>query len=229
MKKIVLGALLSVSALAALPVSAQVITTNPNGGSIGNFGATSTPTYGQVFTAPITGLLTSFTLSLNGGVGQLFGGVGSWNGPATYADGFGSPANLFQSGNVASSGAQAYTFSPNVSVTAGQRYVAYLSTYGLSGAAGSATMPTATAGAFTNYFVFNNSGDPRGDSSWDYFGGFGPSVAFTATFAPAAAAAVPEPATWAMLILGMAAVGYAMRRSNMKFDAKIKRMTAAAA
>lgn len=41
--------------------------------------------------------------------------------------------------------------------------------------------------------------------------------------------AVPEPATWAMLILGMAAIGYSMRRSNVKFDAKIKRMTAAAA
>ncbi len=41
--------------------------------------------------------------------------------------------------------------------------------------------------------------------------------------------AVPEPATWAMLILGMAAIGYSMRRSNVKFDAKIKRMTAAVA
>ncbi|MCU6454066.1 FxDxF family PEP-CTERM protein [Sphingomonas sp. A2-49] len=40
--------------------------------------------------------------------------------------------------------------------------------------------------------------------------------------------AVPEPAAWAMMILGMGAVGFAMRRSNKKFDAKIKRMTAAA-
>ncbi|MEH3159091.1 MAG: PEPxxWA-CTERM sorting domain-containing protein [Sphingomonas taxi] len=42
--------------------------------------------------------------------------------------------------------------------------------------------------------------------------------------------AVPEPASWAMMILGMGAVGYALRsakrRSNAKFDAKIKRMTA---
>lgn len=45
--------------------------------------------------------------------------------------------------------------------------------------------------------------------------------------------AVPEPASWAMMILGMGAVGFAMRsakrRSNAKFDLKIKRLTAGAA
>jgi len=44
--------------------------------------------------------------------------------------------------------------------------------------------------------------------------------------------AVPEPATWAMMILGMGAVGYSLRRakrkSDVKFDAKIKRITAGA-
>ena len=42
-----------------------------------------------------------------------------------------------------------------------------------------------------------------------------------------AAAAVPEPATWGMMIFGMGAVGFAMRRrvraSEVKFNAKIKR------
>lgn len=41
--------------------------------------------------------------------------------------------------------------------------------------------------------------------------------------------AVPEPASWAMMILGMGAVGFATRnakrRSNEKFDAKIKKIT----
>lgn len=41
--------------------------------------------------------------------------------------------------------------------------------------------------------------------------------------------AVPEPATWGMMILGMGAVGFALRsakrHSDKKFDAKIKRMT----
>jgi hypothetical protein len=51
------------------------------------------------------------------------------------------------------------------------------------------------------------------------------------TFSVAApTGAVPEPATWAMMILGMGAVGFAMRsakrRSDAKFDAKIKAITA---
>lgn len=44
--------------------------------------------------------------------------------------------------------------------------------------------------------------------------------------------AVPETATWAMMILGMGAVGYALRRakrrSDVQFDVKIKRITAGA-
>lgn len=44
-----------------------------------------------------------------------------------------------------------------------------------------------------------------------------------------AGAAVPEPASWAMMILGMGAVGFALRsakrRSSVKFDARIKRLT----
>lgn len=43
------------------------------------------------------------------------------------------------------------------------------------------------------------------------------------------ASAVPEPATWMMLILGMAAVGYAMRRSNVKFGDRTEHMTASGA
>lgn len=43
-------------------------------------------------------------------------------------------------------------------------------------------------------------------------------------------AAVPEPATWAMMILGFGIIGfgmrYSMRRSNAKFDLKIRRITA---
>lgn len=49
------------------------------------------------------------------------------------------------------------------------------------------------------------------------------------SFAPTlAAAAVPEPATWATMILGIGAIGFAMRsakrRSDEKFDARIKRI-----
>lgn len=44
------------------------------------------------------------------------------------------------------------------------------------------------------------------------------------------AGAVPEPATWAMMIFGFGAIGFSMRsakrRSDEKFDAKIKRIAA---
>jgi opacity protein-like surface antigen len=57
-------------------------------------------------------------------------------------------------------------------------------------------------------------------------------ASYTGNIAFAATPAVPEPATWAMMILGMGAVGFAMRsakrRSNVKFDAKIKAITAGA-
>lgn len=47
------------------------------------------------------------------------------------------------------------------------------------------------------------------------------SVAQRANFAPTAVGAVPEPATWAMMILGMGAVGFAMRRrSKVKTSVK---------
>lgn len=65
---------------------------------------------------------------------------------------------------------------------------------------------------------FSNGRDGSGNS-WIYTIN---SFSFTA-------AAVPEPATWAMMILGMGAIGFAMRRSNKKFDAKIKSMTATVA
>lgn len=67
-------------------------------------------------------------------------------------------------------------------------------------------------------------------TSFNY--GFSPTAYYSATsliFSPALAPAVPEPATWAMMILGMGAVGFAMRsakrRSEEKFETKIKTIT----
>jgi hypothetical protein len=52
----------------------------------------------------------------------------------------------------------------------------------------------------------------------------------TANFSAGLTGAVPETASWAMMIVGMGAVGFAMRRkvraSEVKFDAKIKRIAA---
>ena len=81
----------------ASSANAVILDNTPPSGSISSFGTPDTLTYGEVFTAPITGTLTSFTLWLNGGVGALEGAVGTWNGTSTFGTGFGSPATLFTS------------------------------------------------------------------------------------------------------------------------------------
>lgn len=182
-----------------------------NGSSISPFGQPQSETYGQVFTAPVTGILSSFTLSLNGGVGDLYGAVGTWNGTAAHGFGFGSPVTLYKSGNVISSGPSSYTFSPNVAVTSGERYVAYLSVFGVPDVNSSTSMPQGTNAPGLDYFVWNNDSDPDGNSSWNYFVDIG-DAKFSATFI----AAVPEPSTWIMMIAGFGLIGGALRRQRSK-------------
>ncbi|WEK44270.1 MAG: PEPxxWA-CTERM sorting domain-containing protein [Candidatus Sphingomonas colombiensis] len=216
MMRTMLLAAVAAGGLIAGSATAQTISNAPTDGSISAFGVPNTLTYGQVFTAPVTGTLSSFTLSLNGGVGALFGGVGTWNGGSSFAFGYGSPTNLYQSANVASSGAQAFTFTPNVAVVAGQQYVAYISAFGVAGASGTTSMPGGTSAPGIDYFVWNNTSDARGNTSWNYFGDLGNAL-FSATFN----GGVPEPATWALMILGFGAIGGALRRkritSNVRF------------
>lgn len=207
MKKITTIALLS--AALVFPASAATLTNVVTGLAVSPFGSPETSTYGQVFTAPVTGTLDSFTLWLNSGglSGSLFGGVGTWNGSAAFSTGFGSPVNLYQSANTAivPSGSS-YTFMPSVSVVAGMRYVAYLSVFG-TGTSGSTSMPLGTNAPGIEYFVWNNSGDARNNPTWDY--GFN---AGNAQFHAEFTEAVPEPATWLTMILGLGVIGVSQRR-----------------
>lgn len=195
---------LSVSAPA---MAVTTIGNTPSGSDISTFGTPDSKTYGQVFTAPVTGKITKFTFWLNGAVGTITGAIGSWNGPATYAAGSGSPTLIAKTAEQASVFG-ANSFSLNGNVVAGQRYVAYISTFGTSAAAGTTSMPRGTAAANLNYFVWNNTSDPDNNGSWNYFSNLG-NAQFEATFG-----GVPEPATWAFMILGFGMIGSAMRRKG---------------
>ncbi len=191
--------------------SAIVLQNTPTGGSISAFGVPDSQTYGQVFTAPITGTLDSFTLYLNGGVGALKGGVGLWNGTAAHGFGFGESLNLYTSPNVASLSAGAYTFTPGINVVAGQRYVAYLSTFGVPGANSATSMPLGTNAPGIEYFVWNNTSNPANNPSWNYFFNAGDAL-FQASFSPV----VPEPTSLAIVgcLSGVGVVVQLVRRRS---------------
>jgi hypothetical protein len=200
---------------AATSALAATIDTGLGNATIGNFGFPDSQTYGEVFTAAISGNLSDFTLSLNGGVsGAIYGGVGVWNGTSAYSGGGGVSSVLFQSGNVPSNSGGSFTFLPNISVTAGQLYVAYISVFG-TGATGLTTMPRISGGAAdpnANYFVWNNGNGGPSSSSWNYFSNFG-DAQFTANISPST---VPVPAALPLLATGIIGLGAAARRRNKR-------------
>ncbi len=175
------------------------------------FGVSAFETMGEVLTSPVSGTLTSFSLSPTGGVGELFGGIGTWNGGPNPGNlSAGSPINLYQSADVPSTGVQIFTFTPNISVTAGEQYVAYLSVYGVDGAHGQAGMRGFLGTNLVpgiNYLVLTG-GDPRGNTNWGTL-----DSNFTAMFS--ATFAIPELSSWAMLLVGFAGLGVqAYRRAT---------------
>lgn len=175
------------------------ISNSPAGFNLEAMGGPATPAFGQVFTAPVTGKLTSFQLSLDRGVGSLSGGVGTWTGGPTFGLGYGSPTNLYLSDPIASTAAAAYNFVTNVDVIAGNQYIAYLDTYGNSNSNSSAAMVLGTNAPYIDYFVYNDAGSAVGKAQWGYYntiadldraGRFGNAL-FSATFTDGAVGA-PE-------------------------------------
>lgn len=198
------------------PAVAQTIGNSPTGGNISAFGRPDSQTYGQVFSAPVNGKLLKFTFWLNGAVQQVSGAVGTWNGSLTYATGNGSPTNLFI-GTPFDAVAGANTVSTGgINVVAGQNYVAYLTVFGNAGPSGTTSFQLGTPGANLGHFVWNNSSNPHGNSSWNYFFNAG-NARFEAVFG-----AVPEPTTWAMMILGFGVIGGAMRRRKAQIRTAVR-------
>ena len=214
------AALAWVAAVSVSPASADVISNPSNGYSFpylaaaGIGGGQQTQYIGQTFTSPISGQLTDFQFTLNSStITSLYGAVYEWTG-----SGLGSM--LWQSPTVSGIGSGAngggvFDFSPTgVNLQDGHTYVAFLSTFGIAGNAGQATVGSCLS------FVVCTKVDPRlgnlvtgtvydDGTTWS-----NANFAFDATF-QATVSAVPEPSTWAMMILGFFGVGFlAYRRRN---------------
>jgi hypothetical protein len=209
------GCLLGFSVL-AIATSAQAVTLDSGAPDTAAFpfGNSDTQTYGQTFNAPISGILTSFELSLNGTVGgNLYGGIGVWD---TLTHGVSSI--LYQSANIASaSGTFTYSFTPNVAVSAGQIYVAFLSVFGTN-ATTTTTMPLSTAQLDPNLlaFVYHNTfiGPTPGPNASNWEGEFGGADAsFKATISPSS---VPLPAALPLLLTGFGGLVAMGRRRKSK-------------
>ena len=200
--------------LSASPASAVVIS-NTNGNYLGTVlgdgtGGQQVRYIGQTFSAPITGQLTDFQFTLTSStMPSVFGAVYAWDGS--------KPTTLLWQSSIVSGigsgtgGAGAINFSPTgVNVTLGQQYVVLLSNFGIQ-ETGQATVGTClNCGAPGNMVT----GVERSDgTTWS--NNFG---VYDTTFAVTIASPVPEPTTWAMMILGFAGVGFMAyrRRSQLR-------------
>jgi hypothetical protein len=203
------------AALSASPASAVVISNTSDSYSPGTVlgdgtGGQQVRFIGQAFTAPIAGALTDFSFTLrNSTLNSLFGAVYAWDGS--------KPTTLLWQSSVLTGkgdetdGGGVIDFSPTgVNVALGQQYVVLLSTFGIAGVNGGATVgtcqPSCSAGNLVTGVLF-------GDGSTSWSNNFS---IYDTTFSVTVTSPVPEPSTWAMMILGFAGVGFMAYRRKSK-------------
>ena len=201
---LIAASLLATTAIAST-ASAETFS-NTGGSDIFYFGNSATPIYGQVFTAPGNSLSSwTFFNSSNSSAGETFG-IAAWNGTSVVG------SNLFSSASntvgALSGGYYGHTVSGiNLALTAGASYFAYFTTFGTASPISSISFSGSATSPLGGGFRYSNDGGAPAGAS--YSGYFVPNMQYSASFVNGA---VPEPATWAMMILGMGAVGFAMRR-----------------
>lgn len=198
----------------SVPASADVISNPANTDSLpylsgASVGGQQTQFVGQTFTASVTGALTDFQFTLNSStIPSIYGAVYAWDGS--------KPTTLLWQSPVVSGAAGLLDFSPvGANVTQGRTYVAFLSTYGIANDSGVATVGDCLPFAGCN----SNSIPNLGNMVFANVLADGPvwtSVNYRdATFSATITSPVPEPSTWAMIILGFAGVGFlAYRRKQ---------------
>lgn len=212
--KSTIAALGLLAAAGATPAAAVTISNPTNTHDLGYLsgsliGGNQTQFLGQTFTAPVTGELTNFQFTLNSSSLQsLYGVVFAWDGSAPTTELWRSPTIAGTAGLV--------SFNPTgVTLTAGQTYVAFLSTYELEGNSGLASIGTCLTFVGCTSNLTPNLGTLIIGNIYSDVPVFSPIVnnSRDATFSVTIAeAAVPEPATWAMMIIGFGAVGFSVRR-----------------
>lgn len=224
--KTLLSAAAALIALASGSAQAQTVSNPNSGANVGPLcswpyqgGACQTVFIGQSFTAPATGGLTDLQFTLLGGstLSSVQAIVYALNGPL--ATTFTPGAELWRSSAVGgSSGLLA--FNPvGLNVTAGQNYVAFLTTYYTIGTGqaqvsscntfiGGPACAAANANPLLGRAITARAlGANLDELSFGQVVNGSQDLTFSATVA-----AVPEPASWAMMILGFGLVGGAMRR-----------------
>jgi hypothetical protein len=199
----------AVALLFATSVSA-VTYFNSNDSTIYNFGSPDTTNYGQVFNINAGGgILADWTFWANSGnAGNLNLVVASWDGtqavgPALYSSSIFSYAG----------GASALAFTGiDASLEAGS-YISYITVAGIADPASYLGISGSNSdGGLGGGFRFLNSEgiDPLAlNSSWNSY--YIPNMAFSANIV-SPVAPVPEPETYAMLLVGLGLFGFMARR-----------------
>ena len=213
-----IGALLAM----AMPVLATTVDTVPNWdgtnsitwGQYGTGVFGQLATVGQTFTMPAAEntldsftfrlLNTSPTLQFSAYIMAWDSGAGHATGPVLFSQGF---SGLPASGPL--------TFNPNLVLTPGQQYVAFLSTSqtGYSGPDKS-SLGNGTGNFYSGgqYVMLDNGGNPNLWTSTSWGSSAGYDTAFAMTFSNSAISVVPEPMTCLGVVGGLASLGAYLRR-----------------
>ena len=224
MKTFLLAAAAVVASVAG-PAQAETIA-NPNnvGPGVGPLcgwpyqgGACQTVFIGQSFAVSTTGNLTNLQFTLNtSNLTSVQAIVYKLNGPLTST--FTPGAEVWRSAAV-SGAAGLLNFNPTgVAVTAGQNYVAFLTTYYTTGTGsaqvascnpfGGGACATSNANPSLGRAIYGRAeGANLDELTFTQFVNGSQDLTFSATIT-----AVPEPASWALMIGGFGLVGGAMRR-----------------